>query len=95
MEGAEAIARAAKSPRGAQVVEIDIEPFYETARLLYEGPWVAERYIVVKSLLASSPEGAILPVTREIIRAAGKRPTAVDAASQPSTISRSCAASAT
>ena len=26
------------------IVEIDIEPFYETARLLYEGPWVAERY---------------------------------------------------
>ena len=23
----------------------DLEPFYETARLLYEGPWVAERYL--------------------------------------------------
>ena len=30
---------------GAAIVEIDIEPFYETARLLYDGPWVAERYI--------------------------------------------------
>ena len=30
---------------GATIVEIDIEPFYETARLLYDGPWVAERYI--------------------------------------------------
>ena len=28
---------------GATIVDIDIEPFYETARLLYEGPWVAER----------------------------------------------------
>ena len=28
---------------GAGISEIDIEPFYETARLLYEGPWVAER----------------------------------------------------
>ena len=28
---------------GCEIVEIDIEPFYETARLLYEGPWVAER----------------------------------------------------
>src|SRR6185295_14258886 len=27
---------------GASISEIDIEPFYETARLLYEGPWVAE-----------------------------------------------------
>ena len=25
----------------------DLEPFYETARLLYEGPWVAERYLVI------------------------------------------------
>src|SRR5207247_1528046 len=29
---------------GAELVEFDLEPFYETARLLYEGPWVAERY---------------------------------------------------
>ena len=35
---------------GAAIVEIDIEPFYETARLLYDGPWVAERYITARSL---------------------------------------------
>jgi len=51
---------------GAALVEFDIEPFYETARLLYEGPWVAERYLVIRNLLASSPD-AIHPVTREII----------------------------
>ena len=62
---------------GAAIVEIDIEPFYETARLLYEGPWVAERYIAVRSLIASAPE-AMHPVTREIILA-GARPSAVDA----------------
>ena len=61
---------------GASIVEIDIEPFYETARLLYEGPWVAERYIVLKSLLASSPD-AIHPVTRDIV-AKGSQPSAVD-----------------
>ena len=61
---------------GAQIVEVDIEPFYETARLLYDGPWVAERYIVIKSLLASSPD-AIHPVTREITLA-GARQSAVD-----------------
>jgi len=62
---------------GCDIVEIDIEPFYETARLLYEGPWVAERTIAVQSLLASEPD-AIHPVTREIILG-GLRPTAIDA----------------
>jgi allophanate hydrolase len=50
---------------GATLVGFDLEPFYETARLLYEGPWVAERYLVIRNLLASSPD-AIHPVTREI-----------------------------
>jgi len=62
---------------GCTITEIDIEPFYETARLLYEGPWVAERTITVQSLLASDPD-AIHPVTREIILS-GLRPTAIDA----------------
>jgi allophanate hydrolase len=62
---------------GADVEEIDIEPFYEAARLLYEGPWVAERYAATRSLIASAPE-SMHPVTREIILS-GARPTAVDA----------------
>jgi allophanate hydrolase len=62
---------------GCEIVEIDIEPFYETARLLYEGPWVAERTITARSLLASDPD-AIHPVTREIILS-GLRPSAIDA----------------
>jgi allophanate hydrolase len=61
---------------GATLVEFDLEPFYETARLLYEGPWIAERYLVIRDLLASSPE-SIHPVTREIT-AAGARLTAAD-----------------
>jgi allophanate hydrolase len=61
---------------GATLVEFDLEPFYETARLLYEGPWVAERYLAIKNLLASSPE-SIHPVTREII-IAGARLSAAD-----------------
>jgi len=61
---------------GATLVGFDLEPFYETARLLYEGPWVAERYLVIRNLLASSPE-AIHPVTREIA-AGGARLTAAD-----------------
>jgi len=62
---------------GAAIIEIDIEPFYETARLLYEGPWVAERYITARKLIASAPE-AMHPVTRQIILG-GSRPSAVDA----------------
>ncbi len=61
---------------GSELIEFDLEPLYETARLLYEGPWVAERYLVLRDLLASSPD-AIHPVTREIA-AAGARLTAAD-----------------
>jgi len=61
---------------GATLVKFDLEPFYETARLLYEGPWVAERYLVIRDLLASSPD-SIHPVTREIT-IAGARLSAAD-----------------
>jgi allophanate hydrolase len=62
---------------GGQPVEIDLEPFSEAARLLYEGPWVAERFLVIESLLRSDP-GAILPVTRGIIEG-GARVSGADA----------------
>lgn len=62
---------------GCTIGEIDIEPFYEAARLLYEGPWVAERTIVAKPVLDSDPK-ALHPVTREII-VSGLKPTAMDA----------------
>ena len=62
---------------GATLVSFDLEPLYETARLLYEGPWVAERYLVIRNMLASSPD-AIHPVTREIT-IAGSRLSAADA----------------
>jgi allophanate hydrolase len=61
---------------GAALVEIDIQPFHETARLLYEGPWVAERYAVARSLIAASPD-SLHPVTRAIIES-GRRPSALD-----------------
>ncbi|HEX4411222.1 MAG TPA: allophanate hydrolase [Xanthobacteraceae bacterium] len=62
---------------GATVVEVDIESLYETARLLYDGPWVTERYLTLKDMIASSPE-SILPVTRQIILA-GAHVSAADA----------------
>ncbi|MSQ59878.1 MAG: allophanate hydrolase [Betaproteobacteria bacterium] len=51
---------------GGTRVEIDFRPFIETARLLYEGPWVAERWLVARELMERKPE-ALLPVTRKII----------------------------
>ncbi|MDB6070623.1 MAG: atzF [Verrucomicrobiales bacterium] len=51
---------------GAEIVPIDLTPFLETARLLYEGPWVSERTLTAEPLLKSNPD-ALLPVTRRII----------------------------
>ena len=56
---------------GATIVEFDIEPFFEVARLLYEGPWVAERYAATKQLIETRPD-AMHPVTRKIIEGARK-----------------------
>jgi allophanate hydrolase len=62
---------------GGQCTEIDFAPFLGAARLLYEGPWVAERYAAVGGFLDAHPE-AVLPVTAQII-AGGKKPSAVEA----------------
>lgn len=56
---------------GGQAVEIDFEPFLTTARLLYEGPWVAERYAAIQDFFESNAD-AIFPVTRQIIGGAVK-----------------------
>ena len=57
--------------QGATLIEFDFEPFYEVARLLYEGPWVAERYAATKPLIETHPE-VFHPVTRSIILGAQK-----------------------
>ncbi len=62
---------------GATAVPVDLTPFLETARLLYEGPWVAERYAAVGRFMESHP-GALLPVTAAII-GGGRSRSAVDA----------------
>jgi allophanate hydrolase len=62
---------------GGRSVAIDFAPFLETAQLLYQGPWVAERYVVAEPLLKRNPE-ALLPVTRQII-GGGATPSAADA----------------
>ncbi|HSD43697.1 MAG TPA: allophanate hydrolase [Burkholderiales bacterium] len=57
--------------QGARAVEIDFAPFLETARLLYGGPWVAERYVAIREFFDRRPD-ALFPVTREIIAGAAK-----------------------
>jgi len=56
---------------GATIKEIDISPLLETAQLLYEGPWVAERYAAVGAFIEKYPD-KIHPVTREIIAGGAK-----------------------
>jgi allophanate hydrolase len=62
---------------GGRIVEVDFTPFFEVARLLYEGPWVAERYHAVRAIIGKNPD-ALYPVTRAIISGASKF-SAVDA----------------
>ena len=61
---------------GGTATEIDFGPFLEAARLLYDGPWVAERYAAIRDFFEQHA-GAMYPVTREII-AAGKSPSAAE-----------------
>jgi allophanate hydrolase len=62
---------------GATIVEVDFAPFLETAKLLYEGPWVAERWAAVGSFIAANPD-KVHPVTRAIVET-GAKPSAADA----------------
>lgn len=62
---------------GGEAVEIDFTPFAETARLLYDGPWVAERFAAVGAFLDAHPAAGD-PVVRRIIE--GGRGIPADAA---------------
>ncbi len=54
---------------GAEIVQLDFTLFTELASLLYEGPWVAERFSTVQSLWERNPD-AIHPVVRSIVERA-------------------------
>ena len=60
----------------AELVEIDMTPLNEAARLLYDGPWVAERTAALRDMLDRKPE-AIHPVVRGIVEQ-GRNYDAVD-----------------
>lgn len=61
----------------ATVVVVDVEPFLAAARLLYSGPWVAERYAAFGDQL--EPDGPHLdPTVRQIVMT-GRELAAADA----------------
>jgi allophanate hydrolase len=61
---------------GATLVPLDFSALHGVARLLYEGPWVAERYAVVQALLDAQPD-AFDPTVAEVI-GRGRNFSAVD-----------------
>jgi allophanate hydrolase len=56
---------------GGTPVVTDLEPLREVARLLYEGPWIAERTAALKSFI-DQHQDEVLPVTRAIIESGAK-----------------------
>ena len=76
---------------GIEIVEVDFSPFLAAARLLYEGPWTAERFAAVGAfieqhmpangapLLPDSANPAGLDSTVAAIIQSGKTASAVDA----------------
>ncbi|WAC20498.1 allophanate hydrolase [Luteolibacter sp. SL250] len=61
---AEAVAKLEEM--GGTAVEVDLTPFVDAAKLLYEGPWVAERWAAVGDFVEAHPD-AIHPVTKQIL----------------------------
>lgn len=54
---------------GGVPVTINFSPFLAAATLLYDGPWVAERYHVAGKLIEQQPD-AVLPVIRAVLQKA-------------------------
>ena len=64
-------ATAALYRRAAQLFRtatVDVVPFLQVARLLYDGPWVAERTAALRSIIDERPE-ILHDVTRSILQA--------------------------
>lgn len=70
-----AAARAALIRCGGQPVEVDLAPLLEAARLLYGGPWIAERTAALGGFISEHPH-AVDPVVAAVI-AGGERFSAV------------------
>ncbi len=57
---------------GLEPVPVDMAPLYAVARLLYEGPWLAERYAVAQTLIERQPDALDATVRRVIEAACGQ-----------------------
>ncbi|GJM05401.1 MAG: allophanate hydrolase [marine bacterium B5-7] len=60
------IGRKVNDEEDYEIVKIDFTPFIKTAKLLYQGPWLAERYAAIDELIESNPD-ALFPVTKDIV----------------------------
>ncbi len=67
----------ARVTAGFDTIPVDLAPFLEIARLLYDGPWVAERTAALRDIIEQRPE-ILHPTTRAIL-AAGLQRRTVDA----------------
>jgi allophanate hydrolase len=56
---------------GAELITINFKPFLDAAKLLYEGPWVAERYAAIEMFFSQDPQQC-LPIIDTIIGGATK-----------------------
>ncbi|HBC06068.1 MAG TPA: allophanate hydrolase, partial [Rhodospirillaceae bacterium] len=55
---------------GHTLAEIDFDVFFETSRMMFEGPWIAERDAMVGDFIRANPDAAD-PIVRQVITAAG------------------------
>ena len=70
-EAAFAATRADLEVLAGAAAAIDFAPMFAVAALLYDGPWVAERYAAIRPVLETRP-GILHPTTRAVIGAADR-----------------------
>ncbi|GGG87608.1 allophanate hydrolase [Paenibacillus radicis (ex Gao et al. 2016)] len=56
---------------GMQIEYIDDALFSEAAAILYDGPWIAERWAEMEGFVESSQPGTVFPVTEQVLRSGG------------------------
>jgi allophanate hydrolase len=64
-----AFTKAIENAKGLDVefVEVEIDPFVKAGKLLYDGPWVSERFAVTEDFLKSNPD-SFDPSVKQIIQ---------------------------
>lgn len=57
---------------GIPVEKVDYSIFAEAASILYDGPWIAERWSSLGEFVENSSDGSLVPVTEKILRSGNK-----------------------